>query len=232
MANAITSKEFNSKKTAQAAARREYGADYATLVTIDEFAEKWYISEIAADVKEEVEEPDDHCVVCHNGPQKLNDAGVCANCADQAAPASEPQPAESTSDDEPESAAPAGLLAGLCGLLAGTVTSTPPAQPAPKEAPKTTGLIIEKDRPEQNGVKRPSAGGLCRAVWDACWAHQEITGTPPTAKEVKAIAETNGWNPNNASIEYYQWRKFNGITGRVAKAAPAQAEVETKVEGE
>ena len=56
------------------------------------------------------------------------------------------------------------------------------------------------------------------------------------SKEVKAIAEANGWNPNNASIEYYQWRKFNGITGRVAKAAPAQAEVEaeveTKVEGE
>ena len=105
-----------------------------------------------------------------------------------------------------------------------------PAAPAPKAEPKTTGLIIEKNRPEQNGVKRPSAGGLCRAVWDACWAHQEETGNPPTAKEVKAIAETNGWNPNNASIEYYQWRKFNGITGRVAKAAPAQAE--TKVEGE
>ena len=44
-------------------------------------------------------------------------------------------------------------------------------------------------------------------------------------------AATKGWNANNASIEYYQWRKFNGITGRVAKAAPAQAEVETKVEG-
>ena len=38
--NAITSKEFNPKKAAQAAARREYGADYATLVTIDEFG-KW-----------------------------------------------------------------------------------------------------------------------------------------------------------------------------------------------
>lgn len=206
---AITSKEFNTKKAAQTAARRKYGADYPTLVTIDKLDEKWYISEIASDVKKEVEEPDD-----------------------QAAPASEPQPAESTSDDEPESAAPAGLLAGLCGLLAGTVTITPPAQPAPKAEPKTTGLIIEKNRPEQNGVKRPSAGGLCRAVWDACWAHQETTGLPPTAKEVKGLAETNGWNPNNASIEYYQWRKFNGITGRVAKAAPAQAKVETKVEGD
>ena len=212
--NAITSKEFNSKKSAQAAARREYGADYATIVTIDEFEEKWYISEIAADVKEEVEEPDDHC-------------------ADQAAPASEPQAAESNATDEPESAAPAGLLGALCGQLSGTVTITPPAQPAPKEAPKTTGLIIEKDRPEQNGVKRPSAGGLCRAVWDACWAHQGTTGLPPTAKEVKALAEANGWNQNNASIEYYQWRKFNGISGRIAAPkAEIEQKAETKVEGE
>lgn len=227
--NAITSKEFNSKKAAQAAARKVYGAEYGTLVTIDEFEEKWYISGIAAEVKEEVEEPDDYCLMCHKGPQKLNDAGVCANCADQAAPASEPQQAESTATDEPESAAPAGLLAGLCGIIAGTVTVLEPAAPAPKSEPKTTGLIIEKNRPEQNGVKRPSAGGLCRAVWDACWAHQEATGLPPTAKEVKALAEVNGWNPNNASIEYYQWRKFNGISGRIA--AP-KAEVETKVEGE
>ena len=53
MANAITSKEFNSKKTAQAAARRVYGAEYATLVTIDELDEKWYVSELAAKPVEE-----------------------------------------------------------------------------------------------------------------------------------------------------------------------------------
>lgn len=219
MADAITSKEFNSKKAAQAAARKVYGAEYATLVTIDELDEKWYVSEI-------VEEPQ-------------TDAEKDAIVADQETPEVTVEPATNaepsnatTSDDPAEETAPAGLLAGLCGIIAGTVTVQEPAAPAPKAEPKTTGLIIEKNRPEQNGVKRPSAGGLCRAVWDACWAHQAATGTPPTAKEVKAIAETNGWNTNNASIEYYQWRKFNGITGRVAKSAPAQAEVETKVEGE
>ena len=219
MANAITSKEFNSKKSAQAAARRVYGADYADKVSIDELDEKWYVSE------NQPEEPQtDDEKVAMVADQETPDVTV--------EPATNAEPSDATtSTDEPESAAPAGLLAGLCGILAGTVTVQEPAAPAPKAEPKTTGLIIEKNRPEQNGVKRPSAGGLCRAVWDACWAHQEITGTPPTAKEVKAIAEANGWNQNNASIEYYQWRKFNGITGRV-KAAPAQAEVETKVEGE
>ena len=217
MTNAITSKEFNSKKAAQAAARKVYGQDYATLVSIDELDEKWYVSE--------------------NQPEELQtDAEKDAMVLERETPdvtvepATNAEPSDATtSTGEPESAAPAGLLAGLCGIIAGTVTVQEPAAPAPEAEPKTTGLIIEKNRPEQNGVKRPSAGGLCRAVWDACWAHQEITGTPPTAKEVKAIAETNCWNPNNASIEYYQWRKFNGITGRV-KAAPAQAE--TKVEGE
>ena len=219
MANAITSKEFNSKKAAQAAARKVYGQDYADKVSIDELDEKWYVSE------NQPEEPQ-------------TDAEKDAMVLEQETPdvtvehATNDEPSDATtSTDEPESAAPAGLLAGLCGIIAGTVTVQEPAAPAHKAEPKTTGLIIEKNRPEQNGVKRPSAGGLCRAVWDACWAHQEITGTPPTAKEVKAIAESNGWNSNNASIEYYQWRKFNGITGRV-KAAPAQAEVETKVEGE
>ena len=220
MANAITSKEFNSKKAAQAAARKVYGPDYADKVSIDELDEKWYVSENQPEEPQTDAEKD-----AMFQEQETPDVTV--------EPATNAEPSDATtSTDEPESAAPAGLLAGLCGIIAGTVTVQEPAAPAPKAEPKTTGLIIEKDRPEQNGVKRPSAGGLCRAVWDACWAHQEATGLPPTAKEVKAIAETNGWNPNNASIEYYQWRKFNGITGRVAKAAPAQAEVETKVEGE
>lgn len=85
-----------------------------------------------------------------------------------------------------------------------------------------TGLKIEKDRPEQNGIKRPSAGGRCRAVWDALDAYLQETGEQPTAKVVKDIAADEGWNPNNASIEFYQWRKFHGITGRQPKvAAPA-----------
>ena len=88
----------------------------------------------------------------------------------------------------------------------------PPAPEAPEAAtPSGTGLKIEKDRPEQNGVKRPSIGGKCRAVWDALDAYRAETGELPTIKTVKELAADEGWNPNNASIEYYQWRKFNGI---------------------
>lgn len=82
---------------------------------------------------------------------------------------------------------------------------------APVAQATGTGLKIEKVRPEQNGVKRPSIGGKCRAIWDALDAYRTETGELPTSKVVKALAADEGWNPNNASIEYYQWRKFNGI---------------------
>ena len=97
-------------------------------------------------------------------------------------------------------------------VLATKVEAVPPVQEGKRR--------IEKDREERNGVKRPSIGGACRAVWDFCDAAE---GTP-SVKAVKAEAEARGWNVNNASIEYYQWRKFMGIRGRQAKPAAAQPE--------
>lgn len=99
---------------------------------------------------------------------------------------------------------------------------TTPDAPAPA-ATEVTGLKIEKDRPEQNGVKRPSLGGKCRAIWDALDAYRTETGMLPTSKVVKELAADEDWNPSNASIEYYQWRKYNGISGRVKDTAPVEA---------
>lgn len=118
-------------------------------------------------------------------------------------------------------------LATLSELLAQhTATETEqaptPLPVAQKPTQVAVGLVIEKDRPTQNGVTRPSAGGRCRAVWDALSAYQRETGEVPTAMVVRELAADLGFNPNNASIEFYQWRKFNGITGRAKKvAAPA-----------
>lgn len=99
--------------------------------------------------------------------------------------------------------------AALVAQSAGEAPAAPEA--ATPEQPTGTGLKIEKDRPEQNGIKRPSAGGKCRAIWDALDEYRAETGELPTSKTVKELATDSGWNPNNASIEYYQWRKFNGI---------------------
>ena len=90
-----------------------------------------------------------------------------------------------------------------------------------KTGPTGTGIKIQKDREERNGIKRPSTGGACAAVWDWCDAVVQHTNTPPTAKEVKAKAAEAGWNANNATIEYYGWRKWMGIVGR-AKSPTAK----------
>lgn len=106
---------------------------------------------------------------------------------------------------------------------------TAPSNTAPVEPQRTStsqrvaGLKIEKNREERNGVKMPSVGGMCRAVWDALnsmMTHDEASGTAsvPTVADIKKLAEEKGWNVNNASIEYYQWRKWHGISGRGKKS--------------
>lgn len=93
---------------------------------------------------------------------------------------------------------------------------------APGTRATSKGIKIQKDRPMQNGVKQPSAGSACRLVWD--WLDSEVAaGRVPTVKSAKSdYAEKNGTNPNNASIEFYNWRKFNGIVGRTPKVAASE----------
>lgn len=74
------------------------------------------------------------------------------------------------------------------------------------------GLKIEANREERNGLKRPSIGGKCRAIWDECDRIEESTGLVPMPKQLKAFASENGYNENNAVIELYQWRKFMGYS--------------------
>lgn len=92
--------------------------------------------------------------------------------------------------------------------------------PAPKtevtSRPSYKGYKIDKERPRQNGVTRPSANTLCGQVWAALEAIQEKNGVV-TSADLPALAETNSWNRNNVSCEFYNWRKFMGIKGRTSK---------------
>lgn len=70
-----------------------------------------------------------------------------------------------------------------------------------------SGYKIDPVRPERNGVKRPSTGTLCGAVWEY------LDENPAsTAKEMVAIAADRNWNRTNVLCELYNWRKFNGLT--------------------
>ncbi|MBP6013153.1 MAG: hypothetical protein KBA31_13080 [Alphaproteobacteria bacterium] len=83
-------------------------------------------------------------------------------------------------------------------------------------APVVTARKSTKDaapkvpREERNGVKRPRPG-KCLEVWEYLDQHGDMK-----ANDLKPVAVEKGWNSNNASIELYQWRKFNGI----ARTAP------------
>jgi len=76
------------------------------------------------------------------------------------------------------------------------------------------GIKIEKERPEQNGIVRPSTGGKCRNIWDMCDAIYKDTGELPTRKQMKQLAKDKSWNVTTCGIQMYQWRRFNGFIGR------------------
>lgn len=133
-----------------------------------------------------------------------------AKGAEEAAP--EAVVTEEVQEEAPVSA-PSGLAAMVQQMI-GANEKKEEERSAPAAAKRTSsGLKIEKAREERNGIKRPSVGGTCRAVWDAM-DEMVASGKNPSAKDVKALAEERGWNQNNASIEFYQWRKFQGIVGR------------------
>lgn len=72
------------------------------------------------------------------------------------------------------------------------------------------GLQIEPNRPTRNGVTRPSIGGKCRDVWDML---DEI-GSNATAKQAREEAAKRGYDKTTTMVQFYKWRKFNGISGR------------------
>ncbi|UDQ87417.1 hypothetical protein LJE71_13975 [Xanthobacter autotrophicus] len=91
---------------------------------------------------------------------------------------------------------------------AGTKLGAKPKADAAREAQlkATTGLV----RREQNGVKEPSAGGLCAAAWQACDKAMADLGRTPTSGEVAASKHAAGLNATNVKVEYSYWRRFHG----------------------
>lgn len=129
--------------------------------------------------------------------------------------------------DEVESAGVSLAGAGVFGAMAAAALAVASKPAAPRRGGATVdGYTIEKNRPESNGIRRPSAGGLCRQVWDFCQHVVDSEGVEAlSVRVVKDRAADVGWNINNAVIEFYQWRKFNGITGR---SKPMAAELADK----
>lgn len=76
------------------------------------------------------------------------------------------------------------------------------AVPAPV-APK-----VSKVRSEiRNGVRRPIKG-KCAEVWSTLDDIKK-QGSEVDIRVVRELASQKGWNLNNATIEFYGWRKFH-----------------------
>lgn len=123
-------------------------------------------------------------------------------------------PAEvEVSDDEPVSSAPS-MLSGLIGnMLNPELVPQAPKVEAPKKQAEKTGKTVEQNRPEQNGLKRPSAGSTCAIIWDTCDRVTNETGHVCTSAEL--FNALQGYNECTLRTQYARWRQFNGITGRL-----------------
>ena len=72
---------------------------------------------------------------------------------------------------------------------------------------------------KRNGVARPRRDGDTGAVWFYCDEWLKMTGTIPARGHTMEDMQGLGINPHTVATQYKLWRKFHGITGRVAKAA-------------
>lgn len=120
---------------------------------------------------------------------------------------------EVSDDDVPVSSAPS-MLAGLVGQMLNpeSVPQAPKVEQPKKQAEKT-GKGIEQNRPEQNGLKRPSTGSTCAIIWDTCDRITSETGHVCTSAEL--FNALQGYNECTLRTQYARWRQFNGITGRL-----------------
>lgn len=104
----------------------------------------------------------------------------------------------------------------VCSTLFGAMLNPEkmPAAPAPapkKDAEKTS-KVIEPNRPEQNGLKRPSKGSTCCIIWDTC---DKLTSPEHTCTSAELFNALQGYNECTLRTQYARWRQFNGVTGRL-----------------
>lgn len=99
-----------------------------------------------------------------------------------------------------------------------TEVAAPRVPAAPKvvvpKSPKVvrSGYSIQKERETRNGVKRPSEGTICHSIWATYDADPEMR-----ANKLSTVALANGWDMTTCQVQFYTWRRFNGITGRSTK---------------
>lgn len=89
---------------------------------------------------------------------------------------------------------------------------------------RISGYHIDEERPVKHGVKKRSNGTIGGRLWAIFDTMAEKAGGPAkleiaVVKESPKVAE---FNKNKVLIEFYLWRKHNGVRGRGRKQKVAQ----------
>lgn len=89
---------------------------------------------------------------------------------------------------------------------------------------KPKSLKIEKGREKQNDVTRPSAGSICRAIWDQLDAKRAADKAVPSFEALRDLMKQYGWAKNTAMTQFQRWKQFNGVMPRSAAEATEEDE--------
>lgn len=80
---------------------------------------------------------------------------------------------------------------------------------------------IAKVKVQQNKITRPAANTKCGLIFEAADRITAETGSPATIQAVKLAC--TGINDHTIKTQYARWRQYNGISGRLTVAKPAEA---------
>jgi hypothetical protein len=84
---------------------------------------------------------------------------------------------------------------------------------------RIVGYHIDEDRETKHGVKRRSSGTIGGRLW-AIFDKMAAKAGGAAKLEIGVVKESplvDGFNANKVLIEFYVWRKFNGVRGRGKK---------------
>mgnify|MGYP004705623301 CR=1 FL=1 len=71
-------------------------------------------------------------------------------------------------------------------------------------------ITVVKESEIRNGVRRPTLRSIkCRAVGEYLDEHPDAD-----IAQMREVAKIREWNFQNTSIEFYQWRKFHGLSSK------------------
>lgn len=72
------------------------------------------------------------------------------------------------------------------------------------------------ERVSQNGVPLPKEGTISAALWSIFDDASKVKGSPAAFQDILAPAQAAGVKETSIRAGYAHWRKFHGVTGRVA----------------